>query len=153
MRELKTISLKVNLDKKVYLPLLKHGRQLFNDFIDWIWKNGTYNKNKLHKECYRPFIEKYPTIKAVVHQSIRDMASECAKRQKIKGKQPTKKSFSIRLNCLCFTLRGRQLTLIGSDKRHKEILHISDYYKHIYENWNPKNATLGLRIIKPLHYL
>ena len=143
MKELKTISLKVYPDRISYLDMLVQGRELFNVYTNWIYENGTYNKNLIHKACYRKFIEKYPLIKTALIASIRDMASEACKRSKIKGKMPQKKSLTIRLVKTCFTLRGKQLTLITSDKRHKEILHIPDYYRNIYENWKSKGATLS----------
>ena len=71
------------------------------------------------------------------------MASEVCKRSKIKNKRPEKKSLSVRLNRLCFTLRGQQLTLIGQTNRHKEILHIPEYYKTIFETWTSKGAILS----------
>ena len=70
------------------------------------------------------------------------MASSSCKREKLQGKPPIKKSLTIGLTKNSFTLRGRQLTLIGVSKRHKEILHIPKYYEEIYETWKPKGATL-----------
>lgn len=143
LKEHKTISLKIYPDRTSYLALLEQGRELFNDYTNWIYENGTYNKNTIHKECYQQFIEKYPLIKVALQQTIRDVASEACKRNKIKGKMPQKKSLTIRLNRLCFTLRGKQLTLITSGKRHKEILHIPDYYKNTFENWISKGSHLS----------
>jgi len=143
MKELKAIALKIDLDRNEYFPLLEQCRELFNDYIKWIYKNGTYNKNKIHRACYRDFIQKYPQIKVALQQTVRDMASEVCKRSKIKNKRPEKKSLSVRLNRLCFTLRGQQLTLIGQTNRHKEILHIPEYYKTIFETWTSKGAILS----------
>jgi IS605 OrfB family transposase len=142
LKELKTISLKIHPDQTSYLNMLEQGRELFNAYTNWIYENGTYNKNTIHKNCYQLFLEKYPLVKVALQQTVRDVASEACKRNKIRGKTPLKKSLTIRLNRLCFTLRGKQLTLITSDKRHKEILRIPDYYRNIYENWKSKGADL-----------
>jgi putative transposase len=77
-------------------------------------------------------------------QTIRDNALEVCKRNKLKGKVPTKKSIGgVRLDKRCFSLRGNQLTLIGSNKRTKCILHVADYYKEIFETWEYRSATLN----------
>ena len=144
MKARKTISLKVNnLPKEEYIILMEKCKDLFNGFTDWIYSNGTYNKNTLHKQCYQMFLEKYPEIKVALQQSVRDCASEVCKRNKIKGKTPIKKSLTIRLSKHCFTLRGNQLTLIGLNQRYKEILHVPVYYLETYQTWEPKGATLS----------
>jgi len=138
----KSISLKVNPPRDEYLSMMEEGKSLFNDYTNWIYNNGTYNKNKIHKECYQTFISKYPNIKVALQQSIRDVASSACKKEKLKGRPPTKKTLSISLTKNAFTLRGKQLTLIGVNKRYKEILHVPKYYNDIYENWKPKGSTL-----------
>ena len=139
----KTISLKINPPREEYLSMMEEGKLLFNDYTQWMYQNGTYNKNKVHKALYRDFITKYPNIKVALQQSIRDVASGACKREKLKGKPPIKKSLTLSLSSHAFALRGRQLTLIGVSKRHKEILHVPDYYKEIYEGWKPKGAFLS----------
>ena len=136
MQEIKTVNLKVNsLPKEEYIALMEQARLMYNDFTSWAYTNGTYNKVKCHHATYKVFTEKYKLVKTGLQQAIRDMAMEACKRNKLKGKPSIKKSLTVRLNALCFTLRGKQLTLIGSAKRHKEILHVPEYYKEIYENW------------------
>lgn len=144
MKEIKTVNLKVNeLNIESTLELMKQGNSVFNEYAKWAYENGTYSKNKAHKALFFDLQPKYPLIKTGLQQAIRDNALECCKRNKLKGKIPEKKSNSVRLNTLCYTLRGQQLTLITANKRHKEILHIPNYYKKIYENWKPKRATLS----------
>lgn len=144
VQEIKTINLKINnIDRDMVLNLMQQGNLMFNEICDWAYNNGTYNKNKCHKELFFNLKEKYPTIKTALQQSIRDNALECCKRSKLKGKIPQKRSNTLRLNILCYSLRGKQLTLITPTKRYKEILHIPDYYKNIYEKWKPKGSTLS----------
>lgn len=139
----KTISLKINPPREEYLALMEDGKLLFNEYTKWMYNNGTYNKSKVHKAVYFDFIEKFPNVKVALQQSIRDVASGACKREKLKGKPPIKKSLTISLSKHAFSLRGLQLSLIGIEKRHKEILHIPEYYKSIYETWDQKGATLS----------
>lgn len=140
----KTINLKVNnLDKQTYLSLFESCNNVFNDYAKWSFENNTLNKNKAHKALFFPLQEKYPTVKTALQQAARDSALACCKTQKLKGKIPFKKSLSMRLNVLCYTIRGEQLTLINPQKRHQEILHIPDYYKDIFQTWKTKDAVLS----------
>lgn len=139
----RTISLKINPPKEDYLLMMEDGKKLFNDYTKWMYDNGTYNKNKVHKELYFTLIEKYPTLKVALQQSIRDVASGACKREKLRGEPPIKKSLTIPLSPHAFTIRGKQLTLIGLKQRHKEILHVPDYYKDVYETWKQRSATVS----------
>lgn len=139
----RTISLKINPPKEDYLLMMEDGKKLFNEYTKWMYENGTYNKNKVHKALYFDLVEKYPNLKVALQQSIRDVASGSCKREKLKGKAPIKKSLTLPLSPHAFTLRGKQLTLIGLNKRYKEILHIPDYYLEIYETWKSRSATIS----------
>jgi len=144
MKLIKTINLKVNdLPKQDYLTLIQNCNGLFNDYTNHAYEVGSYSKNKCHQTTYRKFQEKYPTIKSALLQGIRDQAMSACKRNKLKGKIPIKKSLSLNLNIRSFDLRGKQLTLIGLNKRHKEILHVPDYYQEIYQTWKVGSATLS----------
>lgn len=144
MRELKTINLKVNnLNKSLYLSLIEECNKVFNAYCKWSFESGTYNKNKAHEALYFKLQESNSLVKTALQQSVRDNALEACKRSKLKGKIPQKKSLSMRLNTLCYSVRGNQLTLIGLDKRHKEILHVPEYYKNIFETWRAKGACLS----------
>lgn len=139
----RTISLKINPPREDYLLMMEDGKVLFNEYAKWMYDNGTYNKNKVHKELYFKLVEKYPNLKVALQQSIRDVASGACKREKLRGKPPIKKSLTLPLSPHAFTLRGKQLTLIGLSQRHKEILHIPDYYKDVYETWKQRSATVS----------
>lgn len=143
MEAVRTISLKINPPREEYLLMMEDGKKLFNDYTKWCYENGTYNKNKIHKAVYHQFVEKYPKVKVALQQSIRDVASACCKREKLKGKPPVKKSLTLSLSKHAFTLRGKQLTLIGIEKRHKEILHVPEYYLEIYQTWNQRSASIS----------
>ena len=144
MKEIKTISVKVNeLNHSEYLQLLSNCSKLFNYYTEWAYQSKTFSKQKCHEQTYKEAIELFPDIKTALIQSIRDNALESVKARKFKGKSPIKKETSgVRLDKRTITLRGKQLTLIGISKRHKEILHIPEVYKNIFENWNFKMATL-----------
>jgi len=144
MKEMKTISVKLNkLDKEEYLQLLKEASLLFNYYTTWAYKIKSYNKGQCHKENYFKVQELFPNIKTALVQSIRDNALESVKSRKFKCKQPIKKETSgLRLDKRAITIRGNQVTIIGKSKRHKEILHIPEIHKEIFESWNFKMATL-----------
>ena len=141
---MKTISVKLNkLDKEEYLQLLKEASLLFNYYTTWAYKIKSYNKGQCHKENYFKVQELFPNIKTALVQSIRDNALESVKSRKFKCKQPIKKETSgLRLDKRAITIRGNQVTIIGKSKRHKEILHIPEIHKEIFESWNFKMATL-----------
>jgi IS605 OrfB family transposase len=140
---LKNISLKINPPREEYLSLLHECKDLYNDIINWMYENGTYNKNRFHKACYFYYMDKYPNVKSSLQHAIRDMASYTCKRQKLQGCPPSKRSLTVYLTKSSFTLRGKQLTLIGSSKRYKEILHIPTYYEDIYKNWEMRCAYIS----------
>jgi IS605 OrfB family transposase len=142
VRAVKTISIKIFPPKEEYIALMKQSQLLFDDYVNWMYDNGTYNKNLVHKALYKKFIEKYPFVKVALQQSIRDVASECCKRSKLKGKKPSSKSLTLRLNKASYAIRGKLLSIIGTKKRHKELLTIPDYYRDTFENWNAKGASL-----------
>ena len=144
MKELKTISVKVNeLDRSEYLQLMKDSSQLFNYYTKWSYEVKTFSKQKCHEQTYKEAIKLFPNIKTALIQSVRDNALECVKARKFKGQPPIKKETSgIRLDKRTITIRGEQLTLIGISKRHKEILHVPEVHKTIFESWNFKMATL-----------
>lgn len=144
MKELKTISIKVNqLNHEEYLSLLSTSSQLFNYYTKWGYENKTYNKNLCHSKTYQDVTKLFPTIKTALIQSIRDNALECVKARKFKSDPPIKKETSgIRLDKRSITLRGYQITLIGTSKRHKEIIKVPEIHKNIFENWKFKMATL-----------
>ena len=53
--------------------MMDDGEKLFNEYTKWMYDNGTYNKNKVHKELYFSLVEKYPNLKVALQQSIRDV--------------------------------------------------------------------------------
>ena len=144
MKELKTISVKVNeLNHEEYLSLFSISSHLFNYYTKWGYENKTYNKNLCHKETYQEVTQLFPTIKTALIQSIRDNALECVKARKFKSDPPIKKETSgIRLDKRSISLRGYQMTLIGTTKRHKEIIKVPEVHKNIFESWDFKMATL-----------
>lgn len=144
MKEIKTICVKVNqLNKEEYLNLLKESANLFNYYTSWAYKVKSYNKGQCHKDNYFKVQKLFPNIKTALIQSIRDNALESVKSRKFKSKQPIKKETSgLRLDKRAITVRNNQVTIIGISKRHKEILHIPEIHKNIFESWNFKMATL-----------
>jgi putative transposase len=144
MKEIKTISVKLNeLDKEEYLSLLKESSCLFNYYTKWAYETKSFNKGKCHKENYFKVQTLFPNIKTALVQSIRNNALESVKSRKFKCKQPIKKETSgLRLDKRAITVRNNQITIIGISKRHKEILHVPNIYKNIFESWNFKMATL-----------
>ena len=144
MKEIKTISVKLKeLDKKEYLQLLKESSYVFNYYTKWAYDTKSFNKGKCHKENYFNVQKLFPNIKTALIQSIRDNALESVKSRKFKCKQPIKKETSgLRLDKRAITVRGNQITIIGISKRHKEILHVPEIHKNIFELWSFKMATL-----------
>lgn len=144
MQELKTISVKLKgLNHDEYLHLLSDSSKLFNYYTLWAYDFKTYNKKICHSKTYEEATKLFPSIKTALIQSIRDNAMECVKARKFKGKPPVKKNTSgLRLDKRAITVRGNQVTLIGISKRHKEILHVPEVHKEIFESWNFKMATL-----------
>jgi len=144
MQELKTISVKLKeLNHDEYLQLLSDSSKLFNYYTSWAYNCKTYNKKVCHSKTYEKSTKLFYNIKTALIQSIRDNAMECVKARKFKGKPPIKKQTSgLRLDKRAITVRGNQVTLIGISKRHKEILHVPEVHKEIFELWNFKMATL-----------
>ena len=143
VKEIKTISVKIDVDKNQYLSLLSDSSQLFNYYTKWAYKNKTHNKKTCHAQTYQEATKIFPNIKTALIQTIRDTATEAVKQRKFKGNPPAKKLYSgLRLDKRCITLRGNQITLIGKEKRHKGILNVPKVHQKYFDSWNFKMATL-----------
>lgn len=140
----RTITLKLGIeDRESYLSLMKQYSSIFNEIVEWAFKNKTYNKSKCHKEMYQQLRFKYSKIPSAMIQTSRDVALEACKRSKFKTKLPIKKNYSsIRYDKRTITLRDHQITFSTLNKREKQIIKIPDYFKNIFETWKFCGATI-----------
>ncbi len=116
--------------------------ELYNEYVEWAFKNKCYSKAKAHKELYFKFREQYPLLPSAMIQSIRDVALEAVKANKFKFRPKKKKYSAIRYDKRIMTLRGEQLTFSGFGKRNIVILNVCEYYKPIFENEKFKGGTI-----------
>lgn len=113
----RTVSIPVDLPSERFLLLMAQCAEIFNAHVDWALANGTYNKNKAHRELYADLRQKYPSVLSALVQTVRDNAMEAVKATKFK-RQPRKKPTSgLRYDQRTITLRGQQLTLSCIGKR------------------------------------
>lgn len=136
------MSIKTNLKLEDYSLWFKECGDMFNQYVDWAFKNHTYNKNKAHKELYQNFRTKYPSVPSALVQCIRDTALEAVKQNKFKHK-PKKKLYSgLRLNKCLISIKSENISVIHPTKRQK--LQIK-YPKHFSDFKNAKfqSATLN----------
>lgn len=144
----RTLKFKINPDKDMYLSMMDECSELFNDYVDWSYKNNTWNKQKCHHDTYNKAREKYPNVPSALIQNTRDIALESCKAVKLhKSKKPKKHSNSIRIaKHTGYRIKGNLIEIITpiKRKRYRELLHIPDYYKDIYESeeWKNKGATI-----------
>jgi len=141
----RTLKIKINPPHEVFNNLKEQlvvCNSIFNRYVRWAYQNKTYNKRKAHQDLYKFLREKYPQINSALIQSIRDTALEAIKGVKFKTKPKKGKYSALRYDKRTFTLRGQQITLTTMGKRYKEILHIPEYYKEIYETWDYRAAML-----------
>lgn len=129
-------------DSENYLRFMEQCSKVFNEHISWSIEHKSYNKNQSHKDLYFSIRERYPELPSGIIQSMRDVALESMKATKFKRK-PTKRKYSaVRYDKRNMTLRGQQLTFSSIGSRVKNILHVPEYYKEIFNNWDFKNGTI-----------
>lgn len=141
----RTLKIKINPPQDVFNNLKEQlviCNSIFNRYIRWAYQNKTYNKRKAHQDLYKFLREKYPQINSALIQSTRDAALEAVKSVGFKTKPKKGRYSALRYDRRTFTLRGQQVTLTTMGKRYKEILHIPEYVKEIYETWVYKAAML-----------
>ncbi|MGV0024501.1 RNA-guided endonuclease InsQ/TnpB family protein [Phormidesmis priestleyi] len=139
---MRTVSIPVNLPSERFLPLMGQCAEIFNAHVDWALANGTYNKNKAHRDLYADLRLKYPGVPSALLQTVRDNAMEAVKATKFKRTPRKKPTSGLRYDKRTMTLRGCQLTLSCVGKREQVVLSIPDYFKDVFENWDFKGATL-----------
>ena len=101
---------------------------VFNDYIDWCFKNNSISKLKAHKNLYSNLRIKYPTCPSALVQSIRDTALESVKATKFKFRPKKSKLSSIRYDKRTLRFEGNRLTFSSIDKRIKVDLKLSNYF-------------------------
>lgn len=138
----RTVSIPIDLPHERFLPLMGFCAEIFNRHVDWALENGTYNKNRAHKDLYAALRLEYPQVPSALLQAVRDTAMESVKATSFK-RVPRKKSTSaLRYDARTITLRGNLLTLSCIGKRVQCVLHIPQYFKEVFETWTFKGATL-----------
>lgn len=116
--------------------------EIFNRHVDWASQNGTYNKNRAHKDLYSALRLEYPQVPSALVQAVRDTALESIKATSFKRLPRKKPTSALRYDARTITLRGRQLTLSCIGKRVAVSLHVPEYFKEVFETWTFKGATL-----------
>jgi len=140
---IRTVPLKIDIDKDVFLPVMEQCSKLFNKYVDWSYENKTHNKVKAHHQLYSKFRLEFPQLPSAMIQLVRDCAMEAVKRSKFRTKKPRKKIYSaIRYDSRTITLRGQQLTFSCIGPRQKVILEIPEYFKSYFKNWKFKGGTI-----------
>lgn len=138
----RTVSIPIDLPHERFLPLMGFCAEIFNRHVDWALENGTYNKNRAHKDLYAALRLEYPQVPSALLQAVRDTAMESVKATSFK-RVPRKKSTSaLRYDARTITLRGNLLTLSCIGKRVQCVLHIPQYFKEVFETWTFKGPTL-----------
>jgi IS605 OrfB family transposase len=138
----RTVSIPVDLPSERFLPLMAQCAEIFNAHVDWALANGTYNKNKAHRDLYADVRQKYPSVPSALLQTVRDNAMEAVKATKFKRKPRKKPTSGLRYDKRTITLRGQQLTLSCIGKRVQVILNVPEYFREVFENWKFAAATL-----------
>jgi hypothetical protein len=80
------VSIPVNLPHERFLLLMAQCAEIFNAHVNWALANGTYNKNKAHRDLYADLRQKYPSVPSALLQTVRDNAMESVKATKFKRK-------------------------------------------------------------------
>ncbi len=138
----RTVSIPVNLPRERFLPLMEFCAEIFNQHVDWSLENKTYNKSRAHKDLYAALRLEYPTVPSALLQTVRDTAMEAVKAAQFKRLPRKKPTSALRYDDRTITLKGRALTLSCIGKRVKVALHVPDYFKEVYENWEFSGATV-----------
>lgn len=142
----RTVSIPIQLDPSVFLPLLEECSRIFNAHVDWSLENKTYNKSKAHTALYQQMKEKHPQVPTAFIQAVRDTSMEAVKATAFK-KRPRKKKYSgLRFDKRTMALRGERLSLSSLGKRARVILKIPEYFRPIFDTWKLKGATLTYSI-------
>ncbi|MDJ0737221.1 MAG: transposase [Nostocaceae cyanobacterium] len=138
----RTVSIPVDLPAQRFLPLINQCAQIFNAHVDWAFANGTYNKNKAHKDLYHMLRGQHPTVPSALLQTVRDNALEAIKATKFKSIPKKKPTSGLRYDKRTMTLRGKQLTLSCIGKRVTLILDVPKYFQEVFETWEFCGATV-----------
>lgn len=138
----KTVSIPIQINPSIFLPLLEYSSEIFNAHVDWALENKTYNKSKAHAALYAKTKEKHPQVPTAFIQAVRDTAMEAVKATAFKRRPRKKKYSGLRFDKRTMTLRGEQLSLSSLGKRERVILKIPDYFKPVFDFWKLKGATL-----------
>lgn len=138
----RTVSIPIELEHSVFLPLLEQCAEIFNNHVDWALENKTYNKTKAHHALYEQMKEKHPQVPTAFIQAVRDTAMEAVKATAFKKRPRKKKHSGLRFDKRTMTLRGNQLTLSSMGNRAKTIIQVPEYFRSIVDSWKLKGATL-----------
>ncbi len=138
----RTVSIPVDLPHERFLPLMGFCAEIFNRHVDWALENGTYNKNRAHKDLYAALRLEYPQVPSALLQAVRDTAMESVKATSFKRVPRNKSTSALRYDARTITLRGKQLTLSCIGKRVQVSLHVPDYFKQVFETCTFKGAAL-----------
>lgn len=143
----RTVSLAIKLPTE-FLNFIETCNEIYNEYIEWIFTNNSYNKNKIHVATYGSIRKKYPSIPSALIQTIRDTASENVKALKFKFKPNKSKHSSVRYDKRVIQLRGSKLLLSWSGKRIKQNVNIPKFFLKRYQDFNFQSATIGWDKIK-----
>lgn len=138
----RTVSIPIELDHSIFLPLLEQCAEIFNAHVDWALETKTWNKTKAHHALYEQMKEKYFQVPTAFIQAVRDTAMEAVKATTFKKRPRKKKHSGLRFDKRTMTLRGDQLTLSTMGKRAKAIIQVPEYFRSIVNSWKLKGATL-----------
>lgn len=141
----RTISVKLNLtEQDVHTLRLtqKIASQVFNDHVEWSFKNMTWSKIRAHKEMYDIERKKYNEFPSAMLQTVRDTSLETIKALKFKFRPKKSENSSLRYDKRLFSLRGQQLALSSIDKRIKCIISFPKWCDDIIKHGNAKQVQL-----------
>ena len=142
----RTVSIPIEIEPSIFLPLLERCAEIFNAHVDWALDNKTYNKSKAHAALYQQMKEQHPHVPTAFIQAVRDTAMEAVKATAFKKRPRKKKHSGLRFDKRTMTVRGEQLSLSTLGKRERIILKIPDYFRPIFDSWKLKGATLTYSI-------
>lgn len=141
---IKTMSIKTPIDPLDYLKWFSIGADIFNQCVEWSFKNKTYNKNKCHHALYNNIRKQYPDFPSALVQCIRDTALESIKQNKFKHKPHKKKNSGFRLNKTLISLKENNISVIHPNKRFKFNFKYPEYFSEL-KTTKFKSATLNLK--------
>lgn len=153
----RTVKVKIQPNKSIVLNTMEIYAIVFNKHIQWAIQNKSLDKNKANEALYNICRQEFPRFPSGMIQAARDNALESLKaiitnRKKKLNKQselwnfkklPTKKPHSaIQYDKRTITLRGEQVSFSTITKRHKQIIQIPRFFKHISDNWDFKTGQV-----------